>query len=139
MTTDLFFDFSGPQTTWPANYRLLIAVRLGILTAIVLTLYVATYRRKMREWSLLQVTGIVLILFSIVMSMDYLVFQVSTTVYQSFYRADSQSIHVYYGVTAALVFLLCEIVGVIELSAGKPSFIKWIAPAALYLCIIGIV
>jgi hypothetical protein len=53
--------------------------------------------------------------------------------------ATERSIHFYYGVSAGVVILICQVAGLVELLRGDPGFIRWIVPAALYLLLIGLI
>src|SRR5262245_6976839 len=53
--------------------------------------------------------------------------------------ATERSIHFYYGVSAGVVILVCQVAAIVDLWKGDPAFIRWIIAPALYLLLIGLV
>jgi hypothetical protein len=94
--------------------------------------------RTLTRLGRVQVAAILALLASILIGVDYVVFRVPSAMREAA-ATGTASIHPYYGATAAVVFLLCQVAGVIELFQGKPGFIRWIVPPVAYLFIIGVV
>jgi len=135
---DLFFDLAGPRESWPGDYPLAVAVRFAVLAGLVLGPYFLRYGRGFTRRPKVEVAAILTILASLLIGLDYLVFQAPATISRAA-GSGALSIHMYYSLTAGTVFLICQAAGVIELSNGEPGFIRWIVPPVIYLLVIGVV
>lgn len=134
---NIFFDFSGSPEAWPKNYGLILFMRFFGLGVIVFGTYFLKYFSRFIKKTKTQRTTICLILTSVLMGLDYVLFQVSVTIYKAM-NSGELSIHFYYGGAAAIIFIFCQVMAAIDLSNSESTFIKWLLPAAIYLGVIGV-
>jgi hypothetical protein len=135
--SDLFFDFSGPQEAWPSHYFSIMLIRLCGLAALIFGTFFLKYRAQFAKRTFTQRATLVLILISVSMAADYILFQVSSSIFKAS-ASGNLSIHYLYGATAATIFTFAEVAAVIDLVHGRREFMKQILPPILYLFVIGI-
>ena len=115
----------------------MFSIRLFGLSALIFGAFFLKYRAQFARRTFAQRVTVLLILVSVLMGSDYVLFQVPGSIFKA--RASGTlSIHYFYGATAATIFTFAELAAAIDLVRGRREFMKWLLPPILYLFVVGI-
>jgi hypothetical protein len=114
-----------------------MGLRLATLSVLVAVLYAFRYRRDFLQRSAVPRAAILAILGSVVMGIDYVLFQLPEILWGAGWNG-SFTVHHGYGAIAAVVFIISQLAAAADLSRGDRGFMKWLLPPILYLFAIGI-
>jgi len=112
--------------------------RVAVVYAVLLVAFTAWAAGGLFGGPALRTLLVLAILLSVAGGLEYVLFQGRNDLAAA-RREDRVVIYHFYGIAAAAVFAGAQLVAAAELVRGMPGYFGWLAPALVYLAVIGVI